>query len=386
MTTRSPRASTKGDGRRARVRGATHGDKDRQSKRAIQLPGTDPFERILDDEIVESTDVPSVPQLRLLVLETATHLASAQGAIAAAGHVVVIGASGRDAISKLRESLGEVDALLVGLPGSEPLIEMALGHAHRPIVIAASTCGASEAVRRAVVVGADLATARPHDVDRLAPTLLAAARLMELRRQRANAAADAAVSDMIDGLIDPANTTPMAHFREVEEVSEVSEVSEIHEIDHSGLVSYAQFADAAVRELARAKRNGYPLTLAMFSVEIEPPAPPDVLRGIVRARCGNALVNALRDIDLATAVEPERFLVLMPLTERQSGAEVARRIIGAVASGDPVVAGGRTFPPKVIGGVVAAAGGAPGFDALVADVTQLLEQAQVTGASLAVET
>lgn len=383
MTTRSPRASTKSDGRRTRVRGQTHGDKDRQSKRAIVLPGTDPFERILDDEIVESTDVPVVPQLRLLVLETATHLASAQGAIAAAGHVVVVGASGRDAITKLRDSLGEVDALLVGLPGSEPLIEMALAHPHRPIVIAASTCGASDAVKRAVTVGADLATARPHDVDRLAPTLLAAARLLELRRQRANAAADAMVGDMIDGLIDPATTTPMPHFREVDEVSEVSE---IHEIDHSGLVSFAQFADAAVRELARAKRNGYALTLAMFSVELEPPAPPDVLRGIVRARCGNALVNALRDIDLATALEHERFLVLMPLTERQAGAEVARRIIGAVASGDPVVAGGRTFPPKVIGGVVAAIAGEPGFDALVADVTQLLEQAQVTGASLAVET
>jgi PleD family two-component response regulator len=124
----------------------------------------------------------------------------------------------------------------------------------------------------------------------------------------------------------------------------------------------------------------------MFSVVLEPPAPPDVLRGIVRARCGNALVNALRDIDLATALDHERFLVLMPLTERQAGGEVARRIIGAVASGDPVVAGGRTFPPKVIGGVVAAINGEPGFDALVADVTQLLEQAQVTGASLAVET
>lgn len=383
MTTRSPRASTKGDGRRTRVRGQTQGDKDRPSKRAIMLPGTDPFERILDDEIVESTDVPPVPQLRLLVLETATHLAAAQGAIAAAGHVVVIGASGRDAITKLAESLGEVDALLVGLPGSEPLIEMAIGHPRRPIVIAASTCGASEAVRRAVVVGADLATARPHDVERLAPTLLAAARLLELRRQRANAAADAAVGDMIDGLIDPATTTPMAHFGEVDAVDEISE---IHEIEHSGLVSFAQFSDAAVRELARAKRNGYPLTLAMFSVELAPPAPPDVLRGIVRARCGNALVNALRDIDLATAVEHERFLVLMPLTDRQAGAEVARRIIVAVASGDPVVAGGRAFPPKVIGGVVAARGGEPGFDALVADVTQLLEQAQVTGASLAVET
>jgi hypothetical protein len=375
MTARPPRASTKADGRRVRARGATHGDKERAIKpRAPSLTATDEFERVLDDAIVESTVVPEPAQLRLLVLEGASHLASAQGAITGAGHAVVIGASGRDGIAKLRSAVGDVDALLVGLPGSEPLIDLALAHPRRPIVIAASTASASEAVRRAVAAGADLATVRPHDVERLAPVLLAAARLAEHRRQPPPAAiteaalGDGAFGDALDGLIDAGDSAELA------------------DIDHGGLVALTQLADAAVRELARAKHYGYALTVALFSVEIEPPAPPPVLHGIVRARCGNALVHALRDIDLATELEQARFLVLMPLTERGTGAEVARRIISAVAAGDPVVAGGRTFPPKVIGAVVTAVAGEPSFDVLVSDVTQLLEQAQVSGASLAVET
>jgi hypothetical protein len=76
----------------------------------------------------------------------------------------------------------------------------------------------------------------------------------------------------------------------------------------------------------------------------------------------------------------------MPHTDRALGAEVARRIIGAVAAGDPVVAAGRAFPPRVIGAVAGASGEALDLPRLVQDATQLLEQAQMTGAQLAVET
>jgi len=362
MTSRPPRASTKGDGRRAKTRGATHGERERPSKRASTLGATDEFERIVEEAIVEVAELPAIPQLRMLVLETAAHLASAQGAIAAAGHVVVTGASGRDAIDKLRAAVGDVDALLVGLPGSEPLIDAALAHPRRPIVIAASTCSAGEAVRRAAAAGADLATTRPHDLERLAPILLGAARLSYLRRTSAPAP------------------------RASEEVLDVFDAADSGELDQGGLVTLAQLRDAATRELARAQTYGYALTVAMFGVELAPPAPAAVLRGIVRARCGNALVHALRDIDLATELDQDRFLVVMPLTERHAGADVARKILGAVAGREAVVAGGRTFPLKMIGAVVTAVAGAPALDALIADVTQLLEQAQISGASLAVET
>src|SRR5712675_706058 len=100
MTTRPPRASTKGDGKRPKTRGATQSDKSDKAdkRRSASIIPTDQFERIADDdvvEIVEVAELPEVAQLRVLVLEGASHLASAQSAIVRAGHVVVAGASGR---------------------------------------------------------------------------------------------------------------------------------------------------------------------------------------------------------------------------------------------------------------------------------------------------
>jgi len=87
-----------------------------------------------------------------------------------------------------------------------------------------------------------------------------------------------------------------------------------------------------------------------------------------------------------TELEHDRFLVLLPYTDRLAGAEVARRIISAVAAGDPVIAGGRTFQPRLVGAVAGSRPEAPAsFEQLVHDASQLLEQAAVTGASLAVE-
>ncbi len=438
MTARPPRAPSKADakadGRRARVRGATHGDKERPAERvserapawaaeraparaaergadrgaergagrpperaseramrservervvrprATSLSATDEFERVLDETLAEhaAAPEPELAPLRLLVLESAAHLATAQGAIVAAGHMVVSGASGREGLLKLGPVIGEADALLVGLPGGEPLIELARAHPRRPVVIAASTASPPEAVRRAIAAGADLAVARPHDLDRLAPVLLAAARIAEHRRAQAAQAAQAVRADASDvgalhAGIDAADS------------SEMAELAELAELD-LGLCAFERLVDAGIRELARARRYGYALTVALFSVELAPPEPPPALRGIVRARCGNALVHALRDIDLASELAEERFLVLMPLTERAAGADVARRIISAVASGEPVASGGRIFPPKLVGAVVTAVAGEPAFETLVAEVTQLLEQAHITGASLAVET
>jgi len=75
------------------------------------------------------------------------------------------------------------------------------------------------------------------------------------------------------------------------------------------------------------------------------------------------------------------------MSERAKERQRAHRIIGVVAAADPVVAAGRTFAPNVIGAVAdARPGEPPSFDALLHHATQLLEQAAVTGASLAVET
>ncbi|HEX5063172.1 MAG TPA: hypothetical protein VFV99_27540, partial [Kofleriaceae bacterium] len=80
------------------------------------------------------------------------------------------------------------------------------------------------------------------------------------------------------------------------------------------------------------------------------------------------------------------FLVLLPYTDLKGSANLGRRVIAAVAEGDPVVAGGRSFPPRVVGAV---AGGAPGqalsFAKLMKDATRALDQARRDGAELAVQ-
>jgi hypothetical protein len=365
MTARPPRASTKGD-RRSKPRAQTQGDR---QVRAASIVQTDRFERVDDAEVVEETELPAVLQLRVLVYEGGPHLAAAQGAIAAAGHLLVAGAAGRDAVDRLRPAMAGADAVLLGLPGGEPLIDaaFALG-AQRPVVIAASTAGALEATRRAAAAGADLVAVRPHDVERLAPILFAAARLVEHRRQLVAAPAAVSAVSALDGALDGA-------------------LDELSDPEPGGLQSAAVFQQALALELERARRYAYPLCVAVFAVDIPPPPPPPGVRGILRARAGNALVHAIRDIDVATELDQDRFLVLLPHTDRLAGAELARRIISAVAAGDPVTAGGRTFAPRVIGAVAEARPDDPqALSQLVQDATALLEQAQATGASLAVET
>jgi CheY-like chemotaxis protein len=459
VTARPPRASTRSEGkaegrsegkaegrneakpgakadarpaRRTKTRGATLAEREDTAQRSPSVVPTDRYQRIDDDDVLEVADLPapepgSAAQLRMLVLEAAPHLAAAQGAIVAAGHTVVIGASGRDGVDKLRFAVGEVDAMLVGMPGGEPLIALAaeLG-ARRPVVIAAWTASALEAARRSTAAGADLATVRPHDVERLAPILLAAIRLVEYRRPEAASPpgverppepepsapvpAPARVTVDLDAQIDAGDAEVEGGEVEVEggevevEGGEVEvEGGEVEveggevEVDMdldgegdadrepAGLLAAEAFAQAAQRELELARRFDHPLAVAMFKVDVPPPPPPPGLRGILRARAGNALVHALREDDLATELDNDRFLVVMPHTERAAGAEHARRIVSAVAAGDPVTAVGRTFPPRVIGAVVGAVGAELDLPRLVQDATQLLEQAQVTGASLAVE-
>jgi hypothetical protein len=388
MTARPPRASTKGSDGKRKARVATQSDRDKPDKRRTSSAvSTDRYERVEDDEILDVTELPDTgipgPRLRMLVLEATPHLAAAQGAIVEAGHAVVIGSAGRDGIDKLRFAVSDVDAMLVGMPGGEPLIETALAMGPwRPVIITAWTANAVEAARQSATVGADLSTVRPHDVERLAPILLAASRLFERRQLFDLSRSGIQVAPGYDAELDMDSSIgpPLDAEPDPEPVLEPDP-------EPASFLQAEPFAQAVLRQFERARRYGYPITVAMFVLDVPEPQPPAGLRGILRARAGNALVHMLRDVDLATELDQDRFLVVMPHTERAAGAELARRIIGAVAAGDPVSSGGRTFPPRVIGAVTGAAPGeVPELPILVRDVTQLLEQARVSGASLAVAT
>jgi PleD family two-component response regulator len=227
------------------------------------------------------------------------------------------------------------------------------------VIVASVAGGLTEGARRASAAGADLVLARPHDADKLAPVLLAASRLgAERRAVTAARGAEAALRIRLE---------QVAHT------------------DPGGLEPFELFQRALELEIKRARRYAYPLAVALFAVEIAPPPPPTGVRGILRARIGTAMLRAIRDIDLATQLDHERFLVLLPYTDLAGAATVGKRVLGAVAAGDAVHAGGRTFPLRVIGAVAGASPGQPlSFSRLMREATRALEQARRDGSELAV--
>jgi hypothetical protein len=314
-----------------------------------------PLRRASDQEAIERV-LAELPPLRFAVYEDSAHLASAQGAIVAAGHVVALGASGRDGMTRIlgavRSSAHAIDAVIVALPSGEAIIEAALAlEPRRPIIIAAVTGKSVDAVQKAIAAGADLVATRPHDVERVAPLLLAAGRIEAERRGAEQLRAK------LDEMSDP---------------------------EPRGLQTLDSFERTIDAEIKRAKKFDYPLSVLMFSVEVPSPAPPPFILGILRARAGNALINSVRDIDSATRLDDERFLVLLPYTDRMGAMNLARRIIAAAAKGDPVVSSGRTFFPRVISGVAGTKPGEPlTYTKLVKDASQALDKARRDGVELA---
>ncbi len=310
-----------------------------------------------------------ISPLRVAVWESHGHLAAAQLAVIAAGHLVVGGGAGIEGLAAITTLVreGACDVLLVALtpvaPGA-PVHDGAPGDAaggllaaalalatRRPVLVASVAGGLALGARRAAAAGADLVLARPHDVDKLAPVLLAAARLATERH--ALAAARGAEATLRARLDQVAHTEP------------------------GSLEPFERFQRALELEIKRARRYAYPLAVALFAVEVARPPPPTGVRGILRARIGTALVRAIRDIDLATQLDHERFLVLLPYTDLAGAASVGQRVIAAVASGDAVSAAGRTFPLHVTGAVAGASPGEPlSFSRLMRDATRALEHAR----------
>jgi two-component system cell cycle response regulator len=306
--------------------------------------------------------------LRFAVFEEADHLAAARSAIVASGHSVAINASSQSGAQKISEAIvaGQVDAVLVGLSGDddglgESIVASALAlEPQRPLVIASYAGKATQAIKRGVAAGADLAVVRPHDADRMAPILLAASRLHRVRRIAQNArGAELVLRAKLEEISDP---------------------------EPRGLQPFETFQRVLELEFKRARRFEYPLSVALFAIEIAPPPPPAGIRGILRARAGNALIHTIRDVDVATQLDHERFLVLLPYTDLSGAAGLGRRVIAAVAEGEPVISAGRSFPPRVVGAVAQAkAGETLSFAKLMKDATRALDQARRDGAELAVQ-
>ncbi len=379
-----------------RKRARTPRPRGRSSAERIGRPPTEPVDAdamIADEAVIHDAPpardsapraeppelgLPPLPPLRVAVWESHGHLASAHSAILAAGHIVAGGGAGSEGLAQIQQLVreGETDVVIVALPPVAPgaslvggapgdaagsLIDAALALApRRPVIVATVAGGLALGARRAAAAGADLVLARPHDADKLAPVLLAASRLASERQALSSArGAESALRARLDQV---AHTEP------------------------GGLEPFELFQRALELEIKRARRYAYPLAVALFVVHVEPPPPPTGVRGILRARIGTGLIRAIRDIDLATQLDHERFLVLLPYTDVAGAASVGQRVIDAVATGDAVHASGRTFPLRVIGAVAGASPGQPlSFSRLMKDATRALEQARRTGAKLAVQ-
>ena len=307
--------------------------------------GTMPIDALEDDDLDSEEVVTELPILRVGVFEDATHLRSLQSAIGAAGHVVAIAGTGHDGRGHVLAAVraGALDAVIVAIPGGEPIVDAALAlETQRPVVIASVDGSPLAAVRRASSVGADLVALRPHEIGTIAPVMLAATRLTIERKLAAD---------------------PEPH----------------------GLVTYEAFQRILELAIVRAQKLEYPLSIALFAVDVQPPPPPGI-GGIVRARAGNALIHSIREIDVATQLEGDRFLVLLPYTDLKRAAALAQKVIAAVSGGEAVVSGGRGYPPKITGAAVAAHLDQPlSFARLLKDAMRTLEQARKDGADLAVQ-
>ncbi len=304
----------------------------------------------IDAEAIDELDgeeeaITQLPVLRVGVFEDATHLRSVQSAVGAAGHTIAIASTGHAGRQQLLASVraGELDAVIVALPGGEAIIDAALAlETQRPVVIASIEAAPLAAVNRASSAGADLVTIRPHDIGTIAPVMLAANRLTIERKLAA----------------DP---------------------------EPRGLVSYEAFQRILELAIVRAQKLEYPLSVALFSIDFATP-PPAGIAGIVRARAGNAVIHSIRDIDVATQLEGDRFLVVLPYTDLKRAASLAQKVVASVKEAEPVMSGGHAYPPRITAAAVAAKLTQPvSFARLLKDAMQTLEQARKDGADLAVQ-
>lgn len=336
-----------------------------KAPRAFSLGDYDGIEVLTDESESVPPNLSDLPQLRIAICETHGYLASAQNAVTSCGQTLALAAAGADGAEQIINAIRRepVDAVIIALPGpgtpfdAMSVVEAALDlDPRRPILIAAVQGTALDAVARARDAGCDLVTTRPHDPERLAPVLLAAARLHVARDREADALGEVGV------------------LRQ--------RIEQLTRSEPGGLEPLEAFQRALETEIKRARRYEYAISLAMFAVQLAADAPGPI-RGILRARIGNTIVGGIRDVDIASQLDQERFLVLLPYTSATGARQLTRRVIGEISAGPPVTMAGRTYSPQVIGAVAGAEpGDAMSFEKLVGDASAALEAARKKGVEL----
>jgi diguanylate cyclase (GGDEF)-like protein len=248
------------------------------------------------------------------------------------------------------------NAVLVGVPERAGIAAECLAlEPDRPIVIASLAAPAATARARALQVGADLFTLRPHSRDSLAMALRAAEQMAELRER-------------------------VRALRGSEELLR----ARMRRFGHSDLASnffhMDYFERVLVMELKRAKRYGYSLAACLVGLDAwhkgEPPPPP--VADKLRTQVAGAISKIVRDIDMPVDLAEDRMLVFLPYANLDGAVRVGKRIAAAVARDRK--ADDEEWTPTVSIGIAALKPGKPvSFARLMRDATSALKAAQLRG-------
>ena len=337
-------------------RPTTRGDRVKRQPSAIPID---------DDQLVEVEEVAPLPRARIAIDEAAAGpLGLVRGIARSLGHEVVAAGAGKAGVAAVVGILRDDEppgVVLLGLPGGEAALDVARGLGpRRPVVVAACDGPATAAAHQAAAAGADLFAVRPHDPDKLAPVLVAAARMAEERRSLSVARG---TEEILRGRLEQYGRADTA----------------------TGFQQFEFFQRVLELELKRARRYGYALSVCLLGqVDGDRPPPRDVATTL-RKRAAVAIGQTVRDIDLPVEIGDDRFLVLLPYTDVDGAAQVGRRMVAAVAEHEPVVVDGRTWRARVVAGIAGLRAGQPvSFAKLMKDASGALRGARERGLDLVV--
>jgi diguanylate cyclase (GGDEF)-like protein len=139
--------------------------------------------------------------------------------------------------------------------------------------------------------------------------------------------------------------------------------------------TFAHFKEVLFVEVKRARRYGFPLSLALVGFDpLEKAVTPD-LRAQLMGGLALAIRRSLRDTDFPVQYSPDRVVLLMPHTDLQGALVVSRRIVERVAKAT-LASGEEVLRPTISVGV---ASGSPRREYAFNDLTRHA-QASLEGA------
>jgi len=144
--------------------------------------------------------------------------------------------------------------------------------------------------------------------------------------------------------------------------------------------TFGHFKDVVFMEVKRARRYGFPVSIALVAFDPLPVTPTEALHSQLFGGLALAIRRSLRDTDYPVQYSPDRVLLLMPHTDLQGALVVSRRICDRVSKAS-LASRGQTLRPTISVGVASAAprGGELSFGDMAARAQAALEEALAAG-------